>query len=215
MTNPASSGGAGSVFEAKVGASYLLSMLLEVEARGLPGCHMESVRLQRAEEGFPLDDIVVHGVNREGVTASIEIQVKRTLTFTASDKEFKDVVRQIGAAVSRENLGKSQHGFGIAIGRTRQSKEPFYQDVLKWARNLEDAVALRSRLERPGAAGLPDVLYQCGVSVAQFSLSSDSCLLGRGEVGSAKRFPLLHAPCGLGSSRSPALAGCIPARSVV
>lgn len=152
MTNPASSGGAGTVFEAKVGASYLLSMLLEVEARGLPGCRIESVRLQRAEEGFPLDDIVVHGVSREGVTASIEIQVKRTLTFTASANEFKNVVRQIGAAFSRENLGLSQHGFGIAIGRTRQSKEPFYQDVLKWARNLEDAVAFRSRVERPGAA---------------------------------------------------------------
>ena len=93
MTNPASSGGAGPVFEAKVGASYLLSMLLEVEARGLPGCRMESVRLQRAEEGFLLDDIVVHGVSREGVTSSIQIQVKRTLTFTASDNEFKDVVR--------------------------------------------------------------------------------------------------------------------------
>jgi hypothetical protein len=152
MTNPASSGGAGPVFEAKVGASYLLSMLLEVEARGLPGYRIESVRLQRAEEGFPLDDIVAHGVSREGLTASIEIQVKRTLTFTASDKEFKDVVRQIGAAVSGGSLGQSQHGFGIAVGRTRQSKEPFYQDVLKWARNLEDAVAFRSRLERPGTA---------------------------------------------------------------
>jgi len=147
MTNPASRGGAGPVFEAKVGASYLLSMLLEVEARGLPGCRMESVRLQRGEEGFSLDDIVVHGVSREGVTASIEIQVKRTLTFTASDNEFRDVVRQIGAAVSGESPGESQHGFGIAIGRTRQSKEPFYQDVLKWARNLEDAVAFPNALQ--------------------------------------------------------------------
>jgi hypothetical protein len=73
MTNPASSGGAGPVFEAKVGASYLLSMLLEVEARGLPGCRIENVRLQRTEEDFPLDDIVVHGVSREGLTASIGI----------------------------------------------------------------------------------------------------------------------------------------------
>ena len=74
MTNPASSGGAGPVFEAKVGASYLLSMLLEVEARGLPGCRIERIRLQRAEEGFPLDDIVIHGINRKGETASIEKQ---------------------------------------------------------------------------------------------------------------------------------------------
>src|SRR5437899_1732241 len=126
MTNPASSGGAGSIFEARVGASYLLSMLLEVEARGLPGCRVESIRLQRAEEGFPLDDIVVHGIDRKGEAASLEIQVKRTLTFTASDKEFQDVVRQIGTAASAQEFWERRHGFLIAIGRTRQSKEPFY-----------------------------------------------------------------------------------------
>jgi len=133
MTNPASQWWTGPQFEGKVGASYLLSMLLEVEARGLPGCRIESISFQRAEEGFPLDDIVVHGINRAGGAASIEIHVKRTLTFTASDKEFKDAVRQIGEAASRQDPSDCQHGFAIAIGRTRQSKEPFYQDALKWA----------------------------------------------------------------------------------
>lgn len=152
MTNPASSGGAGTQFEAKVGASYLLSMLLEIEARGLPGCRIESISFQRAQEGFPLDDIVIHGTSRTGISASIEIQVKRNLTFTASDKEFKDAVQQIGEAASKQHASHSQHGFAIAIGRTRQSKEPFYQDALKWARNLEDAGVFFARLTRPGAA---------------------------------------------------------------
>lgn len=100
MTNPASSGGAGTHFEAKVGASYLLSMLLEVDARGLPGCRIESVSLQRSQEGHPLDDIVIRGVDQAGNAATLEIQVKRTLTFTASDTEFREVVKQIGTATS-------------------------------------------------------------------------------------------------------------------
>jgi hypothetical protein len=63
--------------------------------------------------------------------------------------------------------------------------------------------------------GLPDVLYECGVSVAQFSLSSDNRFLGRGEVGGAKRLPLLHALCWLVPATPLVLGAYIPARSVV
>jgi hypothetical protein len=149
MTNPASSGGAGSHFEAKVAASYFLSMLLEVDARGLPGCRIESVRLQRSQEGHPLDDIVVHGTNHIGDLATLELQVKRTLTFTKSDHEFRAVVKQIGHAASLEGFWERNHQLGIAIARTTVSTEPSYQDVLSWARNLEDAKVFHDRIDRP------------------------------------------------------------------
>jgi hypothetical protein len=152
MTNPASSGGAGTHFEAKVGASYLLSMLLEVDARGLPGCRIESVSLQRSQEGHPLDDIVVRGVHQAGSAATLEIQAKRTLTFTASDTEFREVVKQIGAAASVEGFWGRSHQLGIAVARTTQSMEPSYQDVLSWARHLEGAKVFHERLNRTGTA---------------------------------------------------------------
>src|SRR6266851_898325 len=98
MTSPASSGGSGTLFEAQVGASYLLSMLLEVDARGLPNCRIESIQLQRGEEGYPLDDVIVEGQDRSGNSAVLEIQVKRTITFAPSDKIFQDVVAQIKLA---------------------------------------------------------------------------------------------------------------------
>ena len=152
MTNPASSGGAGTHFEAKVGVSYLLSMLLEVDARGLPGRRMESVEMQRGQEGNPLDDIVVRGVDHSGELSTLEIQVKRTLTFTASDKEFREVVGQIAQAASLEGFWNRNHQLGIALARTTLSTEPAYQDVLSWARNLEDAKVFHDRLSRPRAA---------------------------------------------------------------
>jgi hypothetical protein len=40
----------GTLFEAQIGASYLLSMLLEVDARGLPDCRIEGIRLQRGRK---------------------------------------------------------------------------------------------------------------------------------------------------------------------
>ena len=97
-TNPASSGPAGSEFEAQVGATYLLAMLLAAEPLGLPGTVVDSVELQRAGEGFPLDDVIIHAHDASGATAILEIQVKRTLSFARGDTVF----RRTGTNVERD-----------------------------------------------------------------------------------------------------------------
>src|SRR5690242_17618091 len=95
--SPAASGPAGAHFEGQVGAYYLLSLLAGAEPRGLPSTIIDRVEFQRAPEGRPLDDIVVHAHDLVGQSAVLEIQVKRGITFTASDDEFKSVVKQIAA----------------------------------------------------------------------------------------------------------------------
>jgi hypothetical protein len=62
---------------------------------------------------------------------------------------------------------------------------------------------LEEELDHPMFCTSAELVY-----VAQFSLSSDSCLLGRGEVGSPKRFPPLQAPCGLGQPDLPCKSRC-------
>ena len=58
------------------------TMLAEAEPRGLPGASIERVEFQRAGEGHPLDDVIVRGVMRTGEPAVLEVQVKRTITFS-------------------------------------------------------------------------------------------------------------------------------------
>jgi hypothetical protein len=89
---PAATGNAGPQFEADVGAFYLLSLLSDSEPRGLPGATTRTVEFQRRGSGYPLDDVIIKAVNADGSAAVLEIQAKRTLMFTASDKEFEDVV---------------------------------------------------------------------------------------------------------------------------
>src|SRR3954453_15216336 len=89
--SPSSAGPAGALFEGRVGAHYLLTMLAEADPRGLPGVAIQRVEFQRAGEGHPLDDVIVHGVMRTGKPATLEIQVKRTITFSPGDPVFKDV----------------------------------------------------------------------------------------------------------------------------
>jgi hypothetical protein len=80
--SPASSGPAGPHFEAQVGASYLLAMLNGSEPRGLPGMVIDRIELQRASEGRPLDDVIVHAHDSSGTAAILEIQVKREIAFS-------------------------------------------------------------------------------------------------------------------------------------
>ena len=99
-SSPASSGPAGSHFEAQVGAHYLLSLLIGAEPRGLPGTAIDRVEFQRAAEGHPLDDIIVHARDERGQSAILEIQVKRRLSFAPSDQAFRQAVAQIAEANS-------------------------------------------------------------------------------------------------------------------
>src|ERR1700677_1596845 len=94
-TNPASSGPAGGHFEAQVAAHYLLSMLVGAEPHGLRGTQVDRVEFQRAAEGYPLDDIIVHARDPQHAAAVLEIQVKRSIKFTASNPIFRAVVGQI------------------------------------------------------------------------------------------------------------------------
>lgn len=151
-TNPASSGPAGAHFEGKVGAYYLLSLLVGAEPRGLPGTIIDRVAFQRAPEGHPLDDVIVRAHDALGKSAILEIQVKRGITFAPADPIFRSVVDQIAEVSRKPELLTSRHELGIAISRTSHKIDGAYQDVLTWARQLGDAAAFINRINRPGSA---------------------------------------------------------------
>ena len=134
-SSPASTGPAGPLFEAQVGAHYLLSLLIGLEPRGLPGTRIERVEFQRAAEGHPLDDIVVHACDVDGSSAVLEIQVKRSLRFTLANREFRKVVAQIARASQKPGFLKTRHHeLAIAVERAHLGVQGSYREVLEWAR---------------------------------------------------------------------------------
>ena len=147
-SSPSSSGPAGPLFEGQVGAHYLLTMMAEADPRGMPGTLIERVELQRAGEGHPLDDIVVRGLTKNGHATLLEIQVKRTVTFSPSDAVFKDVVEQLACAVTTLDFSGEQHQFAVATERTSFKIAGPYQDVLRWAREVGSASVFMGRVER-------------------------------------------------------------------
>jgi len=126
--------------------------LTGAEPRGLPGTTIDRIELQRAAEGHPLDDVIVHAHDTRGNPAVLEIQVKRSITFTPGDPVFRAVVRQIAEASLHPDFWTSRHELAIAIARTSRKIDGAYQDVLTWARQLLSAATFISRIERPGSA---------------------------------------------------------------
>jgi ribosomal protein S18 acetylase RimI-like enzyme len=151
-TSPAASGPAGSLFEGQVGAFFLLSLLVRAEPRGLPGTIIDRIEFQRAPEGHPLDDVIVHAHDAQGVPAVLEVQVKKGITFAPSDPIFRSVVGQIVRASRNPEFLTSRYELAIAISKTSHKIDGPYQDVLTWARELGDAATFMNRINRPGSA---------------------------------------------------------------
>jgi hypothetical protein len=150
--SPASSGPAGSLFEGQVGAFYLLSLLTGTEPRGLPGTTIDRIEFQRAAEGNPLDDVIVHAHDARGEIVVLEIQVKRTITFAPTEKIFRDVVGQIVEASQKPDFRTTRYELAIATARTSRKIDGAYQDVLTWARQIGNAATFTARINRPGSA---------------------------------------------------------------
>ncbi|MEZ5933228.1 MAG: ATP-binding protein [Alphaproteobacteria bacterium] len=150
-SSPASSGPAGAHFEGQVGATYMLTMLVGAEPRGLPGTKIDSIKLQRAAEGRPLDDVIIHAHDARGNRAVLEIQVKRSISFAPSDDVFRAVMDQVATAALRSDFWNTRYELAVATAQTSRKIAGPYQDVLTWARQL-DAVTFISRISRQGSA---------------------------------------------------------------
>jgi hypothetical protein len=148
--SPAATGPAGSQFEAKVGAFYILSLISNGEPRGLPGAIINSVMLQQRVSGNPLDDVIVHATNADGTDATLEIQAKRTLTFTTSDDQFQSVVSQVWQAAQKPEFFETRYELAVAIDKTTARIEQAYQEALHWARHLPDGATFAAQINRHG-----------------------------------------------------------------
>ena len=152
VASPAAAGPSGARLEGHVGAQYLLPLLSGGEARGLPGVVVTRVAFQRAGFNHPMDDVIVTGHDRQGRLATLELQAKRTIVFTASDKIFADVVALACRAAARPEFEATRYELAVAIARTSTKIEQHIQEALKWAREYQDAEGFFGRLNQPGAA---------------------------------------------------------------
>jgi hypothetical protein len=125
IASPAATGPAGPLFEGQVGAYYLLSTLAGGEPRGLPGTTVTHIEFQRASER-PLDDVIVHATDGQGKPTILEVQVKRTIDFTASDPVFRALIAQVAKAAAKPEFETQRYELAVATERTSTKIERSY-----------------------------------------------------------------------------------------
>ena len=175
-SSPTATGPGGAHFEAKVGAYYLLALLLDAEPRGIRGSTIDRIQLQGAGEGFPLDDVIVHATTSVGAPATLQIQAKRRIGFSPADIIFNDVVGQIVDAIKAGNLNDpNPHALAIATAQSSRQIDGAYQEVLLWSRQSGSADAFFRRLRRAGAANenMRAFVDTLRANVAHFGAPSD------------------------------------------
>ncbi|WP_322997103.1 hypothetical protein [Castellaniella sp.] len=92
QSNPASTGGAGVHYEAKVQANYLWAMLSGSRTPLRPNSRVTCLRFQAKIHGYQTDDLVCDVVDSSGHKSKALIQVKRSLAALASDEKFKEAI---------------------------------------------------------------------------------------------------------------------------
>jgi hypothetical protein len=150
--SPSSTGPAGSLFEGRVAAHYLLTMLAQGEPRGLPGTTISRVAPQGASDGFSLDDVILHCLTYAGTESTLQIQAKRTISFAPGDVVFKAVISQVAKAYQALDLSNVRHQFAVAAERSSFKMAGPYQDALRWAREISSSATFFKRLRGKGMA---------------------------------------------------------------
>lgn len=131
-SNPYSTGGGGDVYQSNVGAYYLACLLVRGAARGLSGCVIEEVKLQRRFEDNLLDDIIVIGKSDSG-RCKLCLQVKHHVTISQKDDVFERTILECYDTFEKADFQRDRDNFGLAVGITSADLNAHYQVVLTWA----------------------------------------------------------------------------------
>jgi len=168
-TSPLAGAGAGTDFETDVGAVFLASLLLGGPARGAAGGTTVGVLFQRKALGVPLDDVQIATAGIGG-RARLDLQIKRSFSFTRGDREFAAVVNACWDTFAEPSFqGVPGNRCGVALGNPSQRIKGHVVRVPVWAQMSTSAAKFfdRIRTERLSSREMRDFVEQVGDQVRE------------------------------------------------
>lgn len=145
-----STGGGGPLFEIKVQASLLATLLVRGHVQIFQDAAMQELHLQAEHLGFNTDDALVIALDTNGRKVRQLWSVKREVKFTRSDTVFQDVIRDAWADfTNKERFDPTSDVFVLATGYlTRTNKDLL--ELLEVAYAAASAEDFSARVERKG-----------------------------------------------------------------
>lgn len=160
VSSPASTGGAGNVFEQAVGASLLAQLLIGAIPPILIDCVVTEVAFQTEYRGWRTDDFLLVGQTSAGETRKLAGQVKRGFTVSSIDGDFKDSILDFWGDLHNPAIFSAQRdrfAFVVQLGSNTLLRE--FGGLLECARASRDAEDFEKRLTTKGLISLKAIGY--------------------------------------------------------
>lgn len=151
ISSPASTGGAGTLFEQHVGAYWLGQLLVRSIPPILHDCAVVEVHLQTKYLGWRTDDFLVVGQNGSGNIRKLASQVKRTFTLSATDEECRKTVQDFWMDFRNpQQFSRNKDRFALVTLRGTNTLLEHFAGLLDCARSARDGAEFERRLSTPG-----------------------------------------------------------------
>jgi|TARA_R100000322_G_scaffold169672_2_gene142494 hypothetical protein len=177
-------GGAGFTYEDTVVAYYLAHLLRHERAAGQPG-FVTSVAVQRQGHGHPMDDVIV-GLDDAGTKKSLDLQVKRSVTISGTDKQFKEIVAAAVKTQGSETFVKGSDASGFVVEHVTETTFRSLSRLIRKAKASPDIKDFEEYFAPAGTAGADDKKLREGLLTMVGAESLDE------EVGFYRSFTALH-----------------------
>lgn len=160
VSSPASTGGAGTLFEQHVDAYWLAQLLVQSIPPILIDCSVVEVRLQTEHLGWHTDDFLIIGQNGAGSQCKLVGQVKRTFRVSAADEECKKAIDDFWLDFSSGGLFSSDTDrFALVTLRGTNTLLEHFVGLLDCARAARDGAEFEHRLATAGFIATKAVDY--------------------------------------------------------
>jgi hypothetical protein len=159
-TSPAATGGAGSTFEARVGAGCLALLLTRGAPLFLGSGTLDAVHFQSGHFGFETDDLLLEATSVSGTTRKAVVQIKRSFVVRENSEECVQNLRRAFADFgNRELFDQHRDVIGLAVSTLSAKTVRGLHTLLTCARASTSFADMGERLRIPEFLGRPALDY--------------------------------------------------------
>ena len=141
LSNPFSTGGGGSHFEAHVQAAFVALMLAGGFVPCLPNWPISKIKLQGKFAGYETDDLVVFTeMAGSGQKCKMLAQIKHSIHVTENDKVFGEVIQAAWSDFNNPRLfTRDKDVIALITGPLSSTDIQDVRTILEWARHSDSA----------------------------------------------------------------------------
>ena len=150
VSSPASTGGAGTVFEQHVGAYWLAQLLVRAIPPIICDCALVQLDFQTEHLGWHTDDFLVVGEDAAGVRRRLAGQVKRGFTVSASNDECKKAIGDFWRDFTGDLFSPVTDRFALVTLRGTDTLLQHFSGLLDCARSAREAADFDNRVTTEG-----------------------------------------------------------------